>query len=57
MLNTDTGMPATNPNFRTGPNVAVILVHAPKTFTTPKDLETFGAQSRAGSGLQTLRIG
>ncbi|MDV7145624.1 DUF917 domain-containing protein [Tropicimonas sp. TH_r6] len=42
MLDTDTGVPVTNPNYRTGQNVAVILVHAPEAFTSPKGLEAFG---------------
>lgn len=42
MLDTDTGMPVTNPNYRTGQNVAVVLIHAPDAFTSSKGLEAFG---------------
>lgn len=42
MIDTDTGEPVTNPNYRTGQNVAVIILPAPEAFTTPKGLEAFG---------------
>lgn len=42
MIDVDTGEPVTNPNYRQGQNVAVIVLPAPEAFTTPKGLEAFG---------------
>ncbi len=42
VIDTDTALPVTNPHFRTGQNVAVILLKAPAPFTTPRGLEIFG---------------
>lgn len=41
-LNTDTNEPVTNPNHEVGMNVAIIILPAPKEFTTEKGLQAFG---------------
>ena len=42
LIDTDNGMPITNPNYFTGQNIAVVILPAPDAFTTPKGLEAFG---------------
>mmetsp|Transcript_3460 Transcript_3460/g.12476 ORF Transcript_3460/g.12476 Transcript_3460/m.12476 type:complete len:378 (-) Transcript_3460:40-1173(-) len=42
VLDTDTGMPVTNPNYYQGQHVAVVLLPSPAIFTTAKGLAAFG---------------
>ena len=42
LIDSDTGFPVTNPNYRSGQNVAVIILPAPAAFTTEKGLTAFG---------------
>lgn len=42
VLDADSGMPVTNPNYRAGQKVVVILIRAPDAFTTARGLEAFG---------------
>jgi len=42
LIDLDTGMPVTNPNYHTGQNVAVVILPAPEPFTSPKGLSVFG---------------
>ncbi len=42
LLDTATGEPITNPNYKQGQNVAVIILPAPEAFTTEKGLQAFG---------------
>ena len=42
LLDIDTYEPVTNPNYRCGQNVAVIVLPAPDAFTTEKGLQAFG---------------
>ena len=42
LIDTDNGVPVTNPHYHTGQNVAVVVLPAPKPFTTAKGLEAFG---------------
>ena len=42
LIDTESGEPVTNPNYFTGQQVAVVVLPAPKPFTTQKGLEAFG---------------
>jgi len=42
LIDLDTGMPVTNPNYHTGQNVAVVILPAPEPFTSPQGLSVFG---------------
>lgn len=42
LIDTETGAPVTNPNYYTGQSVAVVVLPAPKPFTTEKGLLAFG---------------
>jgi len=42
LIDLDTGLPVTNPNYHTGQNVAVVILPAPEPFTSPKGLSVFG---------------
>lgn len=42
LIDTDSGEPVTNPNYRQGQAVSVVVLPAPEPFTTPKGLAAFG---------------
>ncbi len=42
MIDTDTGEPITNPYYKQGQNVAIVVLPAPQPFLTSKGLEAFG---------------
>ena len=42
LIDLDNGEPVTNPNLQTGANVAVVILPAPKEFTSEKGLSVFG---------------
>lgn len=50
LIDSDTKMPVTNPNYRVGQRVTVIILPAPAAFTTPSGLRVFGP-SYAGLSL------
>lgn len=42
LMNTQTGMPVSNPDYYVGMQVAVVILPAPVQFTTPRGLAAFG---------------
>ena len=42
LIDKDTGKPVTNPNYRRGQSVSVVILPAPEAFTTERGLATFG---------------